>query len=119
MTNDPDGDIGIVAPKSILLRLQQNSDGKPEPAYAFSWAHFADAEIWRAYQPAWKRRAGRRLGYEFNEPVCCDRVACASPATVLPLWKTAALAATGATAVARPKAATAARMMFFIEILHL
>jgi hypothetical protein len=36
MTNDPDGDIGIVAPKSILLRLQQNSDGKPEPAYAFS-----------------------------------------------------------------------------------
>jgi hypothetical protein len=36
MTIDPDGDIGIVAPENIPLRLQQNSDGKTEPAYAFS-----------------------------------------------------------------------------------
>jgi hypothetical protein len=38
------------------------------------------------------------------EPVCCLCVACASPAIVLPLWKTAALAS-GARAPVRLKAA--------------
>jgi hypothetical protein len=45
-------------------------------------------------------------------------LAAASPATVLPLWKTAAFA-TGATAALRLKAAKAARNRFFIGILHL
>jgi nucleoside permease NupC len=47
------------------------------------------------------------------EPVCCVRVACASPAIVL------AALATGAMAAARLRAAKAARIMFFIGILHL
>jgi hypothetical protein len=46
--------------------------------------------------------------YELYEPVCCIRVAFASPATVL-----AAFAA-GATATATPRAAMAARTRFFI-----
>jgi hypothetical protein len=45
-------------------------------------------------------------------------VAAASPATVLPLWKTAALA-TGTTAALKLRAAKAARIRFFIGILHL
>ncbi len=45
-------------------------------------------------------------------PVCCIRVAWASPATVLPAF------ATGAMAAVRLRAAKAARIMFFIVILH-
>jgi hypothetical protein len=56
--------------------------------------------------------------YWLNEPVCSIRVIVASPATVLPLWNTWALAA-GAIATARLKAANAARNRFFIGILHL
>jgi hypothetical protein len=57
---------------------------------------------------------GRRFAYWLTEPVCCNRVAAASPATVLPLWKTAAFA-TGAI-VARLRAKNAARTRYFIEL---
>jgi hypothetical protein len=62
--------------------------------------------------------AERVLAYWLNEPVCCSRVADASPPIVLPLWKVAAFA-TGTTAALRLKAAKAARMRFFIGTLHL
>jgi len=53
----------------------------------------------------------------YMAPVCCHRVAAASPATVLPLWKTAAFAS-GATAADKLRAAKAARIRFFIGILQ-
>jgi hypothetical protein len=58
------------------------------------------------------------LVYSLYEPVCCMRVAAESPATVLPLWNVAAFAS-GATAAERLRAAKAARIRFFIGILHL
>jgi hypothetical protein len=58
------------------------------------------------------------LAYWAKEPVCPIRVDCASPATVLPLWNSWALAA-GATATARLRTAKAARNMDFIGSLHL
>jgi hypothetical protein len=48
--------------------------------------------------------ANRLIAAYLNEPVCSIRVACASPATVLPLWNSWALAA-GAMATARLRAA--------------
>jgi len=62
--------------------------------------------------------AGRRTSYLLYEPVCCIRVAAASPAMVLPLWKTAAFAI-GATTAVRLSAANAANIRCFIRTLHL
>jgi hypothetical protein len=58
------------------------------------------------------------LRYWLYEPVCWKRVAAASFATLLPLWNVAALAS-GAMAADRVRAAKAARIRFFILILHL
>lgn len=57
--------------------------------------------------------ASKRSGYWLYEPVCCMRVACESPGSVL------AALATGAMAAVMLRAAKAARIMFFIGILHL
>lgn len=64
-----------------------------------------------------KRLRQPRFAYWASEPVCSIRVAWASPATLLPLWKVAALAI-DAMAVVRLSAAKAARIMFFIGFLH-
>jgi hypothetical protein len=55
--------------------------------------------------------ASRRSAYWLYEPVCCCRVAWASPAIVLLAF------AAGTIAAVRLRAAKAARIMFFIEIL--
>jgi hypothetical protein len=53
------------------------------------------------------------------ELVCCIRVASESPATVLPLWKLAALASGATAADSWLRSAKAARIRFFIGILRL
>jgi hypothetical protein len=60
-----------------------------------------------------RRRSNARFAYWLYEPVCCVRVASASPAIVLLAF------ATGAMAAVRLRAAMAARIMFFIGVLHL